>query len=129
MEQDSAANDLSTRGGGQTLAAAWDDLLETLNDDWSDLLVELELRPDRPYQPVVLTVSALNPERCDKRAAFRFRVGRDFGYGAAASTARHCLELLDEQRVEGRLRLLDLLSQRRPFETQGPVWRLGGRSL
>ena len=129
MEQDSAANDLSALGRGQTLAAAWDDLLETLSDDWSDLLVELKLRPERPYHPVALIVSALNPARCDERAAFRFRIGRDFGYGAAASTARHCLELLDEQRVEGRLRLLDLLSQRRPFETQGPVWRLEGRSL
>ena len=129
MEQDSAANDLSAPEGGQTLVAAWDDLLETLSDSWSDLLVELELRADRPYRPVALTVSALNPERCGERAAFRFRVGRDFGYGAAASTARHCLELLDEQQADGRLRLLDLLSQRRPFETQGPVWRLGGRSL
>ena len=129
MEQDSAANDLSALGGGQTLAAAWDDLLETLSDDWSDLLVELELRADRPYRPVALTVSALNPERCDERSALRFRVGRDFGYGAAAQAARRCLELLDEQRVEGRLRLLDLLSQRRPFETQGSVWRRGGRSL
>lgn len=129
MEQDSAANGLSESGAGQTLAAAWNGLLADLSEDWSDLLLEVELRPGEPYHPVALIVSALNPERCDERAAFRFRVGRKFGYGAASSTAVHCLKLLDEHQVEGRLRLLDALSQRRPVETQGPVWRLAGRSL
>ena len=129
MEQNSAANGLSESGARQTLAAAWDGLLEGLSEDWSDLLVEVELRSGEPYPPVALIISALNPERCDQRAAFRFRVGRDFGYGAAASAVRQRLELLDEHHVEGRLRLLDALLQRRPFETQGPVWRLAGHSL
>ena len=129
MEQNSADNGLSESGSGQTLAAAWDDLLEGLSEDWSDLLAEVELRRGEPYHPALLIASALNPERCDERVAFRFRIARDFGYGAAASTARRCLELLDEHQIDGRLRLLDVLSQRRPFETQGPVWRLGGRSL
>ncbi|MGA9762710.1 MAG: hypothetical protein WBQ14_09825 [Gaiellaceae bacterium] len=129
MEQNSAANGLSEREGGQTLVAAWDGLLAGLSEDWSDLFVEVELRPDEAFHPVALTVSPLNPERCEKRAAFRFRVGRAFGYGAAPSITRRCLQLLDERHVEGRLRLLDLLAQRRPFETQGPVWRVAGRSL
>ncbi len=129
MEQDSAANGLSESEAGQTLLAAWDDLLDGLSEDWSDLLVEVELDPDEPYHAAALIVSPLNPERCDERTAFRFRVGRDFGYGVAASAARHCLALLDEHEVEGRLRLLDVLSQTRPFETQGPIWRRGGHSL
>jgi hypothetical protein len=129
VEQNPVAKGLSESGDEQTLAAAWDDLLASLSEDWSDLLVEFELRSDEPYPPVAMIVSALNPERCDRRSAFRFRVGRTFGYGASASTVRRCLELLGEQQVEGRLHLLDALSQKRPFETQGPVWRLEGRSL
>ena len=129
MEQNSLANGLSESGAGQTLAAAWDDLLASLSEDWSDLLLEVELGSDEPYPPVAMIVSALNPERCDGRSAFRFRVGRTFGYGASASTVGRCLKLLYEYPVEGRLRLLDVLSQKLPFETQGPVWRLGGRSL
>ena len=129
MGQNSAANGLSESEPGQTLAAAWDDLLEGLSENWSDLLVQVDLGAEEPYPPVALIVSALNPERCDERAGFRFRVGRSYGYGAAASTVRHCLEQLGEHQVEGRLRLIGVLSQRRPFETQGPVWRLGGRSL
>ncbi len=129
MEEDSVANGLSESRAGQTLTAAWDDLLENLSEDWSDLLVEVELRPEEPYHPVALSVAELNPEHCDRRTAFRFRVGRNFGYGASASMARRCLERLDEREVEGRLRLLNVLSQRRPVETQGPVWRLSGRSI
>ncbi len=129
MEQNPAETGLSESGARQTLAAAWDDLTERLSDDWSDLLVEVELRSNQPYSFAALIVSPLNPEHCDERDAFRFRAGRDFGYGAAAPLVRRCLELLDEHEVEGRLRLLDVLSQRRPFETQGPVWRIGGRSL
>jgi hypothetical protein len=129
MGQNSATNGLSERRARQTLAAAWDDLLGSLPEDWSHLLVEVELRSEEPYELASLTVSPLNPGRCEKKTAFRFRVGHDFGYGASTHTARHCLCLLDEHGVEGQLRLLQLLSQRRPVETQGPVWRLGGRSL
>jgi hypothetical protein len=129
MGQNSAAIGLSERGARQTLAAAWDDLLGSLPEDWSHLLVEVELRSEEPYELAFLTVSPLNPGRCEKKTAFRFRVGHDFGYGASTQMVRHCLGKLDEYEVEGHLHLLQVLSQQRPVETQGPVWRLGGRSL
>ena len=56
MEQNSAANDLSESGAGQTLVAAWDELFEGLREDWSDLLTEVELRPDKPYHHALLIV-------------------------------------------------------------------------
>lgn len=120
---------LSARGPAQTLVAAWNRLLERLPDDWSHLYAELELRPTESLEDVALIVSPLNPEHCDGRTAFRFRVGRSFGYGAAPEMAGRCLERLDEARVSGRLHLLQLLAEKQPLETQGPVWRLGGRSL
>ena len=129
MEENPAASGLSAGPSAQTLVATWDRLIERLPEDWSHLLAEVELRPEELYELVSLTVAPLNPGRCDKRAAFRFRIGRDFGYGASTQMARHCLGLLDEALVAGQLRLLEVLSQRRPVETQGPVWRLGGHSL
>lgn len=129
MEENPAVNDLSSGPFTQTLVTAWDRLIERLPADWSHLLVEVELQREDPYEPVATIVSALNPQRCDTRTAFRFRAGRDFGYGASTQMARHCLDQLDEARVEGRLHLLEMLSQRRPVGTQGPVFRLGGRSL
>jgi hypothetical protein len=127
MEQVPAGSGLSESEARQTLAAAWDELTKGLSDDWSDLLLEVELLSNLPYLSAALLVSPLNPTRCGKRSAFRFRVGRDFGYGAAASPVRRCLERLGARGIEGRLRLLRVLSQRRPFETQGPVWRIGDR--
>jgi hypothetical protein len=128
-EENSVATGLSARGAGQTLALAWDRLLETLPEDWSHLLVEVELQADEPYDRVALIASALNPERCGKRSAFRFRVAHDFGYGAAPEMARRCLDLLDGARIAGRLRVLRLLEETRAVATQGPVWRIEGRSL
>jgi hypothetical protein len=129
IEEIPVASGLSARGSAQTLVSAWNQLLERLPDDWSHLYAEVELLPTAPYADVALIVSPLNPARCDGRAAFRFRVARSFGYGASLAMAKRCLERLDEARVPGRLHLLQLLAEKRAVETQGPVWRLGGRSL
>jgi hypothetical protein len=129
MDQIQAVTGLSERASAQTLPGAWESLLERIPYDWSHLLAEVELEPQTSYEDAALLVSALNPEHCDERPAFRFRVGREFGYGAGTMLVKHCLELLDEARIAGRLRLLEALSERRPVDTQGPVWRLEGRSL
>jgi hypothetical protein len=124
-----ASPDLSAAGGGETLVAAWERLLSELPEDWSGLYAELEPLDRDALAAAALTVSPLNPERCEGPAALRFRVARNFGYGAAPEMARRCLERLDEEGARGSLRLLELASDDRPVETQGQVWRLGGRSL
>jgi hypothetical protein len=129
IDTNPVASGLSERQAAQTLAVAWDQLLTRLPYDWSHLYAEVELPPEYPYERVALIVCPLNPEHCEGRSAFRFRAGHGFGYGISTEMARRCLKRLDEARVPGRLRLLQLLSERRPVETQGPVWRLGGRSL
>jgi hypothetical protein len=129
IDANPVASGLSEQRSAQTLAAAWDQLLARLPDDWSHIYAEVELRPEDPYERTALIVCPLNPEHCDGRSAFRFRAGRSFGYGASVEMTRRCLERLDRARIPGHLRLLQLLAERRPVETQGPVWRLGGRSL
>ena len=59
----------------------------------------------------------------------RFRVARRFGYGVSAGMMRRCLERLDEEGIPGVLRLLNVLCDTDPVGTQGPVWRVGGRSV
>ena len=130
IEGNPVASGFSAHGSAQTLAAAWDRLLERLPDDWSHLYAEVELRPNESRERVALIACPLNPERCDGRSAFRFRVGR----GASVTARRPSWPGVassgsTEARVPGHLRLLQLLCEKRPVETQGPVWRLGGRSL
>jgi hypothetical protein len=109
------------------LAAAWDDTLAALPEDWSDLYVELELPSTDYIEPGALRLSPLNPRREGKLAVFRFRAARKFGYGAAPEMVRRCLERLDEAGITGRLRVVNVFSDTYPVKTQGPVWYAGGK--
>jgi hypothetical protein len=114
---------------GESLAVAWDRLVTDLPDDWTDLLCLLELRSSDDLAPAALALAPLNPSRHDKALAFRFRVARHFGYGAAPEMARRCLERLDEQGISGTPRLLEMFSDTRPVLTQGPTFVVADRAV
>jgi len=42
---------------------------------------------------------------------------------------RRCLERCDEAGIRGSVRVLRVLSDTRPVQTQGPVWQLSGRTV
>jgi hypothetical protein len=109
------------------LAEAWDAGLAELPPDWSDLYAEVELSSSDHLDLGALLLSPLNPARDGNRLAFGFRSSRRFGYGAAPGMVRRCLERLDEASIPGRLRILRVLSDTQPVQTQGPVWYVGGK--
>jgi hypothetical protein len=111
----------------RSLAAAWDENLDSLPADWSDLYCEIVLTSSDHLDPAALLLAPVNPGRVRDALAFRFRVARRFGYGASAQMARRCLGRLDEKDIPGELRVLRVLSDTRPASTQGPVWYVGGR--
>jgi hypothetical protein len=112
-----------------SLADAWDEALTTLPPDWSDLYAEVELTSSDYIEPGALLLSPLNPTRPDARALFRFRAARKFGYGAAAEMVRRCFERLDEGGIRGELKVLNVISDSNPAQTQGPVWYAGGKVI
>jgi hypothetical protein len=112
-----------------SLAEAWDAVLGTLPDDWSDLYCELELRSSDDLERGALHCAPLNPSRYGGTPGFRFRVARRFGYGASPQMVRRCLERLDAAQIPGEVRVLRALSDTKPAQTQGPVWYVGGRSV
>jgi hypothetical protein len=111
----------------QTLVSKWDELVAALPPDWSDAFVEVELPSTDYIEPGALRLSPVNPTRTGSRPVFRFRVARRFGYGASPEMARRCLERLDEAGITGDVRLLNVLSDTKPVQTQGPVIYSGGR--
>ncbi|HXG77105.1 MAG TPA: hypothetical protein VNJ53_11080 [Gaiellaceae bacterium] len=113
----------------QGLAEAWDAALAALPPGWEDLLCEVELDSSDYLPRAALLCSPLNPSRNTEALALRFRVSRRKGYGAAAGLARRCLERLDAERITGRVRVLHTLEDTDDVWTQGPVWRLAGRSV
>jgi hypothetical protein len=113
----------------RSLAEGWDRAVTELPAGWRDLLCELEL-DSTDYLPQAALVGApLNPTRVPGKNALRFRVSRGGGYGAPPGMARRCLERMDEARITGRVRVLHALSDTDNAVTQGPVWRVAGRSV
>jgi hypothetical protein len=113
----------------ESLAAAWQELVDGLPEDWSDVYAELELDSTDYLDPAALRLAPVNPARFGEAPAFRFRVARRFGYGAAPEMVKRCLERLDEAGITGEVRILRALSDTKPVGTQGPVWLVGGKAV
>jgi hypothetical protein len=111
----------------KTLVEEWGEAVKELPEDWSDLHAEIELTSSDHLDPAALALAPVNPSRYADTPGFRFRSARRFGYGASPQMVRRCLARLDERGIPGRLRILRVLSDTRPVETQGPVWYVGGK--
>jgi hypothetical protein len=113
-----------------SLAAAWDQTVEELPADWSDLQAEVSLASSADVERAALHLGPVNPFLHDGvPPVFRFRAARRFGYGASPQMARRVLARLDEQQIAGSLRVRRVQSETSPVLTQGPVWREGGRAV
>ena len=121
-----AVSDSNGEPGG---AAEWRAIVAALPSDWSHALVLLELRSSDFVDRAALLMSPLNPQLVDGRSTLRFRVARRVGYGASVGMTERCLERLAAERITGRVAIQQVVSEARPVATQGPVWRVGGRSL
>ena len=71
----------------------------------------------------------MNPTRVRDETALRFRASGKQGYGVSAQMARRCLERMDAEGITGRIRVVFDLSDSENDVTQGPVWRVAGRSV
>jgi hypothetical protein len=112
-----------------SLVNAWDAAVAELPPDWSDLLCELELDSSDHLPRAALLGAPLNPTRNLDAVALRFRVSGKQGYGASPLMVRRCLERMDEEGITGTIKILYGLSDTENAVTQGPVWRLAGRSV
>jgi hypothetical protein len=113
----------------EPLASQWDALLADVPPDWSDLLCELGLDSSDHIPRAALLGAPLNPTRVPDELALRFRASGKQGYGVAAPMARRCFERMDAEDITGRLSVVYDLSDSENAVTQGPVWRVAGRSV
>ena len=108
-----------------TLAGSWDAALATLPPDWSDLWAEVRLDSSDYLERAALRTAPLNPRAGGDRATLGFRCASSFGYGASSGMVRRCLERCDEDGIRGTARVLRVLSDTAPVQTQGPVLHSG----
>jgi hypothetical protein len=111
------------------LSAQWEALLDALPRDWSHLYAQIDLDSSDFLDRAALLLAPVNPSLSGGSRSFRFRAASRVGYGAAAGMVRRCLARLGEERITGRIRIVQVVSDDRPFATQGPVWRIGGKSV
>jgi len=111
------------------LVAGWDALLATLPPDWSDILGELALASSDHLPRAALLGAPLNPARVPGEVALRFRASGKQGYGVSAQMARRCFERMDAEGITGSIRAIHDISDSENAVTQGPVWRVAGRSV
>jgi hypothetical protein len=111
-----------------SLVESWDALVRRLPPDWSDLYAEVELDSTDYVERGALLLAPVNPARYDGAATFRFRCASRKGYGVAAGMARRARARRGEG-ITGRMRALRVLSDTSSAFTQGPVWRVDGRSV
>jgi hypothetical protein len=111
------------------LADSWDAAVAAFPPDWSDVYAEVEFVSTDWLERAALLMAPVNPARYGGKPAFRFRVARQFGYGASPEMARRCVERVDQEGIRGELRILRVLSETDPVHTQGPVWYVEGRSV
>ena len=111
------------------LARQWAEITADLPPDWSDVYAEIELASSDFIARAALLLAPVNPARYDGPTVFRFRSASTTGYGTAPEMVQRCMERLDAERITGSLRTLRVLSHTNHAFTQGPVWRVGGRSV
>jgi len=113
----------------RSLAAQWDEALAELPPDWSDILCVLQLHSSDHLPRAALLGAPLNPTRVPDEIALRFRAAGKQGYGVSPQMARRCLERMDAEGITGSASVLYGLSDTENAVTQGPVWRLAGKSV
>ena len=112
-----------------SLVESWEEALSELPPDWSDLLCELELDSSDHLPRAALLGAPMNPTRVVDANALRFRCSGKQGYGVSPGMARRCFERMDAEGITGRITIQQVLSDTENAVTQGPIWRLAGRSV
>jgi hypothetical protein len=91
------------------LADDFQQLLDSLPGDWTDIVCDLRLVDEDRYVDAAVLLTQVNAQPYSKADwHFRLNVAHSFGHAAAAETVAGTLALLDEQGIEGELIVRDV---------------------
>jgi hypothetical protein len=91
------------------LADSFQQVLDSLSDDWTDLELDLRLSDEERYIDAAVLLTQVNAQPYSKAAwHFRLLVGHRFGHAAAAETVKGTLALLDREGIDGELIVRDV---------------------
>lgn len=91
------------------LAADFNEVLDTLPDDWTDLVLDLRIFDESRYIDAAVMLSQVNAQPYSQADwHWRLNVAHKFGHAAAAPAVHGTLKLLDDEGIEGELILTDM---------------------
>jgi hypothetical protein len=90
------------------LAEKFQEVVESLPDDWTDLELDLRIEDISHYVDCAVLLSQINAQPYSRSDwHWRINVAHRFGHAAAPETVRGILRKLDREGVTGELRMRD----------------------
>jgi hypothetical protein len=87
-----------------SLADTFQEIVDSLPDDWTDLELDLRIFDERRYVEAATLLVTCNAQPYSKHDwHWRIIVAHRFGHAAAAPAVHAALKLLDEAAIEGEL--------------------------
>jgi predicted alpha/beta hydrolase family esterase len=93
------------------LAADFQQILDTLPPDWTDLEVDVRIEDTSTYVDTAVALSQVNAQvyqHPQEGWHWRLLVAHSFGHAAAAQTVKSVLDRLDDAGVRGELRVAEV---------------------
>jgi hypothetical protein len=95
------------------LADTFQQIVDSLPDDWTDLELDLRLEDEARYIDTAVYLVTCNAQPYSRHDwHFRILVAHRFGHAAAAPTVHGALKLLDDAGIEGELAVREVRSGR-----------------
>ena len=95
------------------LAPTFQEIVDALPDDWTDLELDLRLEDEARYIDAAVYLVTCNAQPYSRHDwHFRILVAHRFGHAAAAPTVHGALKLLDDAGIEGELGVREVRSGR-----------------
>jgi len=90
------------------LAEQFQEILDSLPDDWTDLTLDMRLTDEALYVDAAVILTQINAQPYSKADwHWRLLVAHKFGHAAAAETVKGTLALFDQEGIEAELILRD----------------------
>jgi hypothetical protein len=95
------------------LADTFQEIVDSLPDDWTDLELDLRIFDERRYVDAAVMLVVCYPQPYSKYDwHWRILVAHRFGHAAAPSAVHAALKLLDEAGIEGELAVREVRAGR-----------------
>ncbi len=96
-----------------SLADTFNEVVESLPDDWTDLELNLRIVDERRYVDAAVLLAMCNAQPYSKHEwHWRLLVAHRFGHAASAPTVHGALKLLDDAEIEGELEVCEVRTGR-----------------